>query len=67
MNLSPLTKLLLSSVLGVAAAAAVVAVHSAAADAIGGAVALGSLIAVTRSAIRMAGDSGAPEDGGQTT
>jgi hypothetical protein len=63
-HMSSLIKLLLVSVLGVAAAAAVVAIHSKAADAIGGAVVIVSLIVVTRSAIRMAGDSGSPEDGG---
>jgi hypothetical protein len=65
--MSPLTRFLLSSALGVAAAAAVVAIHSTTADAIGGALALVSLIVVTRSAIRMAGDSGSPEDGGPLT
>jgi Activator of Hsp90 ATPase homolog 1-like protein len=65
--MTPLTKILLSSALGVAAAAAVVAIHSTAADAIGGALALVSLIVVTRSAIQMAGDSGSPEDGGHLT
>jgi hypothetical protein len=64
--MSPLMTLLLVSVLGVAAAAAVVAIHSTAADAIGGVVVIASLIVLTRSAIRMAGDSGSPEDGGQT-
>ena len=64
--MSPLIKLLLVSLLGVAAAAAVVAIHSRAADAIGGVVVIVSLIVVTRSAIRMAGDSGSPEDGGPT-
>ena len=66
MNLSPLTKLLLVSALGVAAAAAVVAIHSTVADALGGAVVIASLIVLTRSAIQMAGDSGSPEDGGPT-
>ena len=60
-QMSPLIKLLLVSVLGVAAAAAVVAIHSKAADAIGGAVVIVSLIVITRSAIRMEGDSGSPE------
>jgi hypothetical protein len=64
--MSPLEKLLLASVLGVAAAAAVVAIHSTAADAIGGVVVIVSLIVLTRSAIRMAGDSGTPEDGDRT-
>lgn len=58
--MSPLMTLLLVSVLGVAAAAAVVAIHSPAADAIGGVVVIASLIVLTRSAIRMAGDSGSP-------
>jgi hypothetical protein len=57
-------QLLLASVLGVAAAAAVVAIHSTATDAIGAVVVIVSLIVLTRSAIRMAGDSGSPEDGG---
>jgi hypothetical protein len=65
--MTPLTKILLSSALGVAAAAAVVAIHSTAADAIRGALALVSLIVVTRSAIQMAGDSGSPEGGGHLT
>jgi hypothetical protein len=61
--MSPLQKLLLMGVIGVAAAAAAVAIQSAVADAVGGAVAIVSLIVVTRSAIQMAGDSGAPEEG----
>jgi hypothetical protein len=65
--MSPLTNNLLSSALGVAAAAAVVAIHSTAAGAIGVALALVSLIVVTRSVIRMAGDSGSPEGGGRLT
>jgi hypothetical protein len=60
--MSPLLKLLLTGVVGVAAAAAAVAIHNAVADAIGAAVAVVSLIVVTRSAIQMAGDSGAPEE-----
>jgi hypothetical protein len=60
--MSPLLKLLLTGVIGVAAAASVVAIHDVAADAVGGAVAIVALIVVTRSAIQMAGDSGAPEE-----
>ena len=60
--MSPLLKLLLTGAVGIAAAAAVVAIHSAVADAVGGAVAIVALIVVTRSAIQMAGDSGAPEE-----
>ena len=60
--MSPLQKLLLTGVLGVAAAAAAVAIRGAVADAIGAAVAVVSLIVVTRSAIQMAGDSGTPEE-----
>jgi hypothetical protein len=62
--MSPLQKLLLIGALGVAGAAAAAAIRNTAADAIGGAVAIVSLVAVTRSAIQMAGDSGAPEEGG---
>jgi hypothetical protein len=61
-RMSPLLKLLLTGAVGIAAAAAVVAIHSAVADAVGGAVAIVALIVVTRSAIQMAGDSGAPEE-----
>jgi hypothetical protein len=60
--MSPLLKLLLTGAVGVAAAAAVVAIHDVVADAVGGAVAIVALIVVTRSAIQMAGDSGAPEE-----
>jgi hypothetical protein len=62
-RMSPLQKLLLIGALGVAAAAAAVAIRSTVADVIGGAVAIVALVAVTRSAIQMAGDSGAPEEG----
>ena len=62
--MSPLQKLLLIGALGVAGAAAAAAIRNSAADAIGGAVAIVSLVVVTRSAIQMAGDSGAPEEGG---
>ena len=58
--MTPLQILLLTGVLGVAAAAAAVAIDNAVADAIGAAVAVVSLIVFTRSAIQMAGDSGAP-------
>jgi hypothetical protein len=60
--MSPLQKLLLTGALGVAAAAAVVAISSVVADAVGGVVAITALIVLTRSAIQMAGDSGAPEE-----
>jgi hypothetical protein len=62
-RMSPLQKLLLIGALGVAAAATAVAISSTVADVIGGAVAIVSLVVVTRSAIQMAGDSGAPEEG----
>jgi hypothetical protein len=65
-RMSPLLKLLLTGVAGVAAAAAVVTIHDAVADAVGGAVAILALIVVTRSAIQMAGDSGAPEEEGRS-
>jgi hypothetical protein len=61
--MSPLQKLLLIGALGVAAAAAAVAIPSTVADVIGAAVAIVSLVVVTRSAIQLAGDSGAPGEG----
>jgi hypothetical protein len=61
-RMSPLQKLLLTSALGVAAVAVMVAMSSAVADALGGAVAIAALVVVIRSAIQMAGDSGAPEE-----
>jgi hypothetical protein len=64
--MTPLMKLLLIGALGVAAAAAAVAISGAVADAVCAAVAVVSLIVFTRSAIQMAGDSGAPEEEGST-
>jgi hypothetical protein len=60
--MSPLQKLLLTSALGVAAAAIVVAMSSAVADVAGGVVVIAVLVVLIRSAIQMAGDSGAPEE-----
>jgi hypothetical protein len=48
--------------LGVAGACAVVALHSVAADAVAGAVAIGALVAIIRSVIRLAGEAGTPRD-----
>jgi hypothetical protein len=59
--MTPLQKLLLTGALGVAAAVAAVVISSVVADVLGGAVVIGALIVLIRSAIQMAGDSGAPE------
>jgi hypothetical protein len=48
--------------LGVAGACAVVVLHSVAADAVAGAVAIGALVAIIRSVIRLAGEAGTPGD-----
>jgi hypothetical protein len=48
--------------LGVAGACAVVLLDSVAADVLGGAVAIGSLVAITRSAIGLAADAGSPRE-----
>jgi hypothetical protein len=60
--MSPLKTLPLGVAVGVAGAAAVVVFQSVVADAVGGALAIVALIAVTWSAIRLAGDIGAPHD-----
>jgi hypothetical protein len=49
-------------VLGLIGAGTVMAVHAVAADVAGGAVAIGALVAIIRSVIRLAGDAGAPAD-----
>lgn len=46
--------------LGVAGACAVVLLGSVVADVLGGALAIGSLVAITRSVIGLAGDAGSP-------
>lgn len=61
-DMSPLKTLPLGVAVGVAGAAAVVVFQSVVADAVGGALAIVALIAVTWSAIRLAGDIGAPHD-----
>jgi hypothetical protein len=48
--------------LGVAGACAVVLVGSVVADGIGGALAIGALVAITRSVIGLAGDAGSPRE-----
>lgn len=48
--------------LGVAGACAVVLLDSVVADLLGGAVAIGALVAITRSVIELAGDAGSPHD-----
>jgi hypothetical protein len=54
--------LALSIALGILGAATVMVAHSVAGDIVGGALAIGALIALTRSVIRLAGDAGAPSD-----
>jgi hypothetical protein len=54
--------LALSIALGILGAATVMVVHNVAGDILGGALAIGALIALTRSVIRLAGDAGAPGD-----
>jgi hypothetical protein len=48
--------------LGVAATCAVVLLDSAVADILGGVVAIGSLVAITRSVIELAGAAGSPRE-----
>jgi hypothetical protein len=60
--MSPATKMLLSIAVGVAGAVLIVIFHSVAADVVGGALAIGALIVVTWSALRLAGDVGVPDD-----
>jgi hypothetical protein len=60
--MSPVMTLLLSVGVGIASAVAVVIFHSIAADVAGGALAVAALVAVTWSAIRLAGDIGTPDD-----
>ncbi len=48
--------------LGVAGACAVVLLDSVVADVLGGAVAIGSLVAITRSVIGLAADAGSPRE-----
>jgi hypothetical protein len=54
--------LLLSSAVGLAGAAAVVIFHGIAADVAAGALATAALVAVTWSAIQLAGEIGPPDD-----
>jgi hypothetical protein len=60
--MSPVKTLLLSIAAGVAGAVAIVIFQSVAADVVGGALAIGALIAVTWSAIQLAGEIGTPDD-----
>jgi uncharacterized membrane protein YraQ (UPF0718 family) len=60
--MSPVKTLLLSVGVAIAGAVAVVIFHSIATDVAGGALAVAALVAVTWSAIRLAGDSGTPDD-----
>ena len=48
--------------LGVAGACAVMLLDSIVADILGGAVAIGSLVAITRSVIELAGNAGSPHE-----
>jgi len=59
--MSPARTLALAIAVGVASAFAVVAFQSAVVDAVGGALAIAALIAVTWSAIRLAGEAEAPQ------
>lgn len=56
------TKTLLSIHVGVVGALAVVVFQSVVADALGGAIAIGALVAVISSTMRLAGDAGTPDD-----
>jgi hypothetical protein len=60
--MTPVKTLLLGIPVGVAGAVAVVIFQTLAADVAGGAVAIAALIAVTWSAIRLAGETGTPGD-----
>jgi hypothetical protein len=60
--MSPVKTLLLSIPVGIAGAVAVVIFQSVVADALGGALAIGALVAVISSTFRLAGDAGAPDD-----
>jgi hypothetical protein len=62
MHPSPVISLILASAIGVAGAVAVVICDAVLADVVGGAVALVALAVVTRSAIWLAGEGGAPDD-----
>jgi hypothetical protein len=55
-------RIVLSISLVAAGACAVVLLHSVVADVVGGAVAIGALIGITRSVIRLAADAGTPRD-----
>jgi hypothetical protein len=61
-RLSVTMRPLLAICLGAAGACAVLLLGSVAADVVGGAVAIGALVAITRSVIRLAGDAGTPRD-----
>jgi hypothetical protein len=60
--MSPVKTLLLSIPVAVAGAVAVVIFQSVVADVLGGAVAIGALIAVISSTFRLAGDVGTADD-----
>jgi hypothetical protein len=60
--MSPVKTLLLSIGFGVAGALAVVIFQSVAADAVGGAMAIAALVAVTWSVFQLAGEPGPPDD-----
>jgi hypothetical protein len=60
--MSSVRTLLLAIAFGDAGAVAVVAFHSVAADAVGGAVAICALVVVISSTIRLAGDAGEPDE-----
>lgn len=49
--------------LGIAGACALVLMDSVVADILGGAVAIGALVVITRSVIELAGDPGSPAEG----
>ena len=60
--MKPVKTLPLGIAVGVAGAAAVVILQTVVADVVGGALAIVALIAVTWSAIRLAGEMGPPHD-----
>jgi hypothetical protein len=60
--MTPTKTLVLSIAVGVAGAVAIVIFQSLAADVVGGAFAIAALVVVTWSALRLAGDLGAPDD-----
>jgi hypothetical protein len=60
--MSPVQTLPLSIGFGIAGAVVVVIFHSVTADVVGGAIAVAALVAVTWSALRLAGELGEPDD-----